>query len=1022
VRNEHRVPFRWLLTGLCLTCVVNSAQAKGPRKAVSQYVRDHWGSDRGFPAGPVYAIAQSSDGYLWVGTEQGLVRFDGLNFRLFQHVKSVPWLIGPVLGLTADGDGNLWIRLQGSRLLRYRNGTFEEMSANFARPEAAITAMSRGRDGEALFSTLVNGTLRYESGRFSSLASAPARPDFLVFSMAEAQDGEIWLGTRDAGLFRLKGGQISPGPPLLRDRKINCILASQGQELWVGTDDGLVRWNGAEFLTAGLATSLRGVQVLAMSRDRESNIWIGTTEGLIRLDSGGVFSADETVDRSNGEVTAIFEDREGNLWVGGSQGLERLREGAFTTYSVGEGLPSNRPGPLYADSEGRIWFAPLEGGLYWMSDGEIHSVQSAGLDKDVVYAITGGKGELWVGRQNGGLTHLRYNGNSFTSETYTEAQGLAQNSVYSGQESPDGTVWAGTLSAGLTRDEAGNFTTYSKASGLASDTVTSITEAADGTMWFGTPNGLNAFSRGRWRTYSSSDDLPQGTVNCLMQDSTGVLWVGTDNGLAFVTSGRVEQPREVPDSLREPILGIEEDRAGWLWIASANQVLRVNRTRLLQLSLGDADVRDYGLADGLRSTEGVKRQRSVVADSLGRIWFSTNGGLSVVDPAEAARSSPPAIVQVQGISADGRALELGPSLRIPAPHRKITVSYAGLTLSVPERVRFRVRLDGFDRDWSEPVASTDATYTNLAPGSYRFRVIASNSDGLWNSSESAVPFEIEPAFWQTWWFRLSCVLALGSAVLVLLRLRTIRLTRRLNARFEERLAERTRIAQELHDTLLQGFLSASMQLHVADDRLPCDSPAKPLVQRVLELMGHVIEESRNVVGGLRSSQNRSLDLEQAFSRMPQEFAKQETLDFRVFAEGATRPLHPGIRDEIYSIGREAVTNAFRHSHASKIEVELEYASDRLRVLVRDNGTGIDPHVLRVGRDGHWGLLGMRERATKIGAKLRVLSSPAGGTEVELSVPSHIAFVSQPSGRMSGRSGRFLPWKRAIEKSPSDRRG
>jgi signal transduction histidine kinase len=321
-----------------------------------------------------------------------------------------------------------------------------------------------------------------------------------------------------------------------------------------------------------------------------------------------------------------------------------------------------------------------------------------------------------------------------------------------------------------------------------------------------------------------------------------------------------------------------------------------------------------------------------------------------------------------------------------------------LSLSDSERVRYRYRLDGFDRDWSEPVTTRTAIFTNLNPGTYHFRVIACNGDGLWSSSEARIGFEVEPMWWQDWWFRVSALAFGGLIILGVYRLRLRQLTHQLNLRFEERLAERTRIAQDLHDTLLQGFLSASMQLHVANDQLPEDWPAKPIVNRVLDLMGQVIDDGRNAVRGLRSSTAEAADLEQALSRVPQEFALQQPIEFRMIVEGQARALHPVIRDEVYRIGREALANAFRHSRASGIEVELEYADSQLRVLVRDNGCGIEPDVVRSGRDGHWGLSGMRERAGRIGAKLKVWSRSAGGTEVELSVPGHVAFRSNSAGR------------------------
>ncbi len=342
---------------------------------------------------------------------------------------------------------------------------------------------------------------------------------------------------------------------------------------------------------------------------------------------------------------------------------------------------------------------------------------------------------------------------------------------------------------------------------------------------------------------------------------------------------------------------------------------------------------------------------------------------------------------------------------MPGGHRRITFTFTGLSLSVPERVRFRYFLEGFDHGWSDPAASREAVYTNLPPAAYRFRVVASNPDGVWSNHEAVIAFQVDPLFWQAWWFRAGCVVLCMAAIAALYRFRLHQITRQLNLRAEERLAERTRIAQELHDTLLQGFLSSSMQVHVAADRLPDDSPVKPILTRALQLMGQVIEEGRNAVRGLRASQSASLDLEHAFSLVQQEVVPSDPAgpqpEFRVIVDGERRPLRPLLRDEVYRIGREALINTFRHARARKVEIELKYSPRHLRVLVRDDGCGIDPEILQSGRDGHFGLSGMRERADRIGARLHLWSSPTAGTEIELSIPGHIVFQD--------RRSRLLPW-------------
>jgi signal transduction histidine kinase/ligand-binding sensor domain-containing protein len=997
-----RLILRWLLAAFAIVCLVNTANALDPNRSISKYIHDRWGAEQGFPGGAVYAVTQTTDGYLWIGAEKGLVRFDGLSFRLYNHANTADFPASPILGLIADAARGLWIRSQNEGLLRYRGGTFQVVLPNLVGAE--INAMFQAKNGELLVSR-ASRPLRYSAGKFVEL-SPNANP--LVISMAETGDGKVWIGTRDAGLFYLSGGRVSSVSVGLPDRKINSLVPLGDRELWVGTDNGMVRWNGSELTRAGLPHSLDHVQILGMARDHDSNIWVASPHGLSRINARNTSltedhgSLTEDYGLPAGEtVTALFEDREGSLWVGNSSGIERFRDTLFLTYAPPGISQSENYGPLYADAQGRTWFAPSEGGLFWLKGNITERILDAGLGKDVIYSISGGADELWIGRQRGGLTHLRYRtatvGEPVQTETYTTRDGLAQNSVYVVHENRDGTVWAGTLSGGVSRFQNGRFTTYNSANGLASNTVSAIEESSNGTMWFATSNGLSALSNNRWRVYTGQDGLPPGGVNSLLEDRNGALWIGTADGLAFLTSGRIQIPRDVPDSLRQPVFGVAEDKNGWLWIATSTHVLRVNREKLLHGALDDADVREYGIDDGLRGS-GVKRGRSVVADPLGRVWLSLNSGIFVVDPARLTENLAPTPILLQGISADENILDLNKPARIPSARRRITFSYMGLNLSTPDRIRYRYMLDNFDHGWSEPVAAREAVYTNLNPGSYRFRVIARNPEGVWNKAAAAITFEIEPAFWQTWWFRLSCLGTSAALALLLYRYRLSQLSRQLNVRFEERLAERTRIAQELHDTLLQGFLSASMQLNVTVDGLPEDSPVKPRLSRTLQLMEKVIEEGRNVVRGLRPPKSGPLDLEQAFCRVHRELAVQEDVEFRVIVEGHRRALVPAVRDEAYRIGREALVNAFCHSQARNIEAELEYGTAELRILVRDNGRGLDPQVLRSGREGHWGLPGMRERAESIGARLSLWSSPTAGTEVELAIPGHVAFPNSPVGR------------------------
>jgi ligand-binding sensor domain-containing protein/signal transduction histidine kinase len=979
----------WLLAVLGMLCAGQSGlQALDSDRAMSQYIHERWGIERGFPSGVVHAIAQTPDGYLWLGTDKGLIQFDGVSFRLFRDQTATPSSPVEVLGLVVDAAGDLWVRRRGANLQRYSNGRVRDALWPDYPKEDAVTAIRRARDGGVILSGLINGVLRYTHQRFEPLATTVALNSTPVTSIAESSDGRIWLGTRGAGLFNVVERRVTAVTSALPNKTINALLPVGDRDMWIGTDGGVVRWNGSEATSDGVPASLRRTRALAMISDRDSNVWIGTAEGLVRINARGVASFDDRHDHPSHAVTALFEDREGNLWAGGPAGLERLREGSFTTFGRTEGLPSERIGPLHVDSSGRVWFAPVDGGLYWLDEGRVGRVD-AGLRGDIVYSIAGGGDELWLGRQRGGLTRLRVSGSGVTVGTFTKKDGLADNSVFAVHRNPDGTVWAGTLNGGVSRWHDGGLTTFTVANGLASNTIASILRTSDGTMWFATPQGLSALSIDHWRTYRTADGLPSDNVNALLEDATGSLWIGSAGGLAVIRSGNVQRLANMPSGLRDQISGLAEDRTGSLWIATSNRVLQVNAEQLRRGDVRDADLREYDLQDGLRSIEAMRRDRSLIQDSRGRIWLTTTRGLSVVDPARLNAHQAPALAHVESVLVDGSAVDVKAPLHIPPGRERIRFEFVGLSLSSPGRVRFRYRLDGVDRDWTIASVAREAIYRSLGPGSYRFRLMAANPDGQWTESSTPVAFTVDPAFWQTAWFRVSSVLALVLAAAGAYHVRTRQLTRQLNLRFEERLAERTRIAQELHDTLLQGFLSASMQLHLAVSDLPDEAPLKPTFNRVLDLIGRVIDEGRSAVRGLRSSSTD--DLEHALCRVQEEYAAQNHTDFRVVVEGHVRALHPLIRDEVYRIGREALVNAFRHSGATSIEVELQYGSKQLRMLVRDNGRGVDPTVLQSGVDGHWGLPGMRERATRIGGHLTLWSRAAAGTEVELSLPAHVAF-------------------------------
>jgi PAS domain S-box-containing protein len=780
--SEFRLRFGAAAAAILIFCAIPS-EAIDPHRAISQYARDRWTIKNEFPGGSVSSIAQTADGYLWIGTAKGLFRFDGLSFGAFQQASPESLPIGPVVQLMTDASGNLWVLLANTRLLRFRDGKFE---LGRGEAEVGVTAIGERANGAPLFASLAYGVLTYQDGKFSSLTpssdrnstpTAPssddlstrlswatgvaahslAQPDSAVTTLVETRDGRVWLGTRDKGLFYLDHGRISPARLPGMSRNVRCLLPSENGDLWIGTERGIFRWEGNEVSQIRMNPALRHAGIRAMIRDRDASVWVGTTAGFARVNHEEASFEDVGSDRAE-PVTALFEDREGNLWIGHPHGIERLDETAFVTYPDRTSQEGSG-GPVFVDANGRVWFASFKGSLHWMKQGQRGLVLNDGLNRDVVYSIAGGENELWVGRQRGGLTHLLYGTGRISARTYTVSDGLPENSVYAVYRSRDGSVWAATLNAGISQFVDGHFKTYSTANGLPSNTVTSIDQSSDGTMWFGMPNGLVTYSRNKWSVFTSRDGLPSDNITCLLADSTDTLWIGTDSGLALLRSGQINKPESMPSALREQILGMAADNIGNLWIATSNHILSVKRARLLSAALTESDIREYGLEDGLLGNQGVKRFRSVFADGHGKIWFSTDRGLAAVDPLRADRESAPVLVHIESLSADGNALDLEPPVRLPPDTHRLTFRFSGLSLSDPKRIQFKYKLEGFDRDWSEPVSSRAATYTHVDWGSYAFRVVASNSAGIWNEKPTDVSFSIAPTWYQTRTFRILLVAA-----------------------------------------------------------------------------------------------------------------------------------------------------------------------------------------------------------------------------------------------------------------------
>jgi signal transduction histidine kinase/ligand-binding sensor domain-containing protein len=1003
--SGFRTSLECRLAPLLLSLLVSHALfALDPNRTFDQFIVNRWGSRESFPGGVISAIAQTPDGYLWIGTEKGLVRFDGVVFRLFEHDNTPSLPAGHVRELAVDSEGILWVRMESPYLMRYRGGKFQQMYPErlpgpYARErEQGATALTRGPRGDIL-AALPHTPLRYTAaGKFDPVATSGVAGG-LPISIAETADGAVWVGMRDTGLFRVRNG-VGAQTTGLPDQKVNVLLPGSGAELWIGTDLGLVRWDGVSVTRSGIPATLARTPVLALAKDRDSTLWVSTPKGVTRVHSNG--SVVQTPGEGlPGTVRAIFEDREGNIWLGGTDGLMQIREVPFLCRSEF----ATDGASLYLEPTERVWVGPSSGGLHWFREGQNRLNAVPGVHGEVVYSIDGAPGDLWIASRSGGVTNLKEEAGLLQARAYGTSDGLPPGVVHSVLRSRrDGSVWAGALSGAISRvQKGGRITTFNTAHGLGADAVTTLQETPDGTIWAGTAGGLVAFRNGRWRKYSGNEGLPPGRVNSLVLDGEGVLWIGAASGLFYWSGSRIESARDAPPSLQREIYGLAADDSGSLWVVTGRHVVSISRPSLLGQSTSPATVREFGLADGLPSTQGIRRDRSVVKAASGRIWLSLQGGLCVINPAPPSAVAP-AIVAVESVVVDGRPLPVESGLQYPSSRQRVVFSFIGVSLTSPGRVRYRYMLEGYDGAWSQPTETREAAYTGLPPARYTFRVMASNSEGLWNGVPAVVVLNVEPQMSETWWFRGLALVAVGAAVAGGIRYRLARIHTAMNLRFEERLAERTRIARELHDTLLQSFQGLMLRLQVVDDLLP-PGKAKEQLEQSLERADQAIAEGRSAVYDLRSSALATNDLAEAVRDLGAELSTQDSTSFHLVVEGTPRDMHPIVRDELYRITREALRNAFRHAGARRVETELTYGDRTLRLRIRDDGHGIAAGVLESGRPGHYGLSGMRERAHQIGARLEIWSGPRAGTEIELSIAGSIAYRSSPKRSL------FVRWKR-----------
>jgi signal transduction histidine kinase len=573
-----------------------------------------------------------------------------------------------------------------------------------------------------------------------------------------------------------------------------------------------------------------------------------------------------------------------------------------------------------------------------------------------------------------------------------------------------GSLWVSIVRKGVFRLKDGAWTPYGGIESLPKLTAISMATDAQGRVWFGYTEGRVAALDGSDVTvFTGENASPVGNVTAIFARRRGI-WVGGDLGVATLTDGHFRALTPAAAATFRGISGIVETADGDLWLNGSSGLIHVSAAETRSAS-ADASYRIGGelfdARDGVQgSTARLRPLPSLIEGTDGRLWFVTALGLYTVDPAHIHRNTLAPPVLVQSLSADDRTYEPVTGFSLPQRTTSLRIDYVALSLTNAEKVRYRYKLDGVDKGWQDAQGRRQAFYTNLPPGPYRFNVIAANNDGVWNETGATLDFVIPPTFVQTRWFIALCVLGAAAALAALIKVRYAQLAARLRLRYEERMAERERIARELHDTLLQGTQGLVLKVQAAANSVAPDEPAHGMLEEALTRADRVMAEGRDRIQDLRIATEPESDLATSLAAVGEELSQGASVQFRALVEGPVRALLPGARDEAYRIGREALLNAFRHAHAKAIEVQAIFSDEDFRLRVRDDGTGMASAAIEAGAlPGHWGLPGMRERAQKIGAQLEFWSRPGAGTEIELRIPAKMAYA----GRM--RRPGWLPFRR-----------
>jgi len=965
---------RWVL----ILITAPSLGAVNPNLSLRQYLHTSWTQEEGSALPPVQALAQTSDGYLWLGTSKGLIRFDGMRFVEWSPLSGPAPPVSSVAQLYPASAGGLWVATAAG-LYRIERGRI----ARFAESEKScpvVSSILQDRTGGLWLINPCSGVnvlrLIALDGKRETFGTKDGLPDQKLRAILQDRQGQIWVGT-DKAVCRWSPGSRADciqGPAL----SVSAMAEGVHGELLVADDlkNQVFRLSDGRFSPIGPRIPDSDL-TKSMLVDRDGNIWIGTVgQGLVRVRENRVdrFTRDDGL--SANFVTGLIEDHEGDIWVATARGLDRIRDPKAQIYSYANGLSSDYVNTVYGGRDGAIWIGTASGGIDRLVGDQVTVfARPAGLPHATVLATyEDAGGHLWVATLAG--VTVRRTGR-FPEVLTASGEHLGHVFNIGGDDS--GVVWLADSKLGVFAVRGGIARPVSLPAADSSDIV-SLLASRNGEIWLGHQGGgITVVGKNATRHYDARDGLAGGLVRTLYQDRDGKMWAGTGGGLSRFCNSRWTRWTTAQGMPEGQIQGIVEDEADGLWLLTPGGVLRLSLSSMdppaktLQFAL-------YGPAEGLRLGSSMTNPR-LSRSRDGRIWVSTEDGVAAIDPARLKENPVAPPVVIEQVIADGRNYD--PALRGEIAFRghDLQIVYTGISLMVPERVRFRYQLEGADTKWTDAGTRRNVAYMNLPPAHYRFHVIACNNDGLWNNDGAGFALRVDPYFYQTKWFAFLCLASITLIVWSAHRLNV----RRVVSRVQLIAAERVRFSRELHDSLLQGFSGVVFLLEAAE-RLFETAPerAKQQLDRAVEQADQSLREAREMIASLRIPALENSSLADALRATATHMATGMPVDLQFEIKGRAQQGPYNVEANLFLLAREAVTNALQHAEAKHIRLELCYTPKELRLTVEDDGIGFDPDRA-VEKSGHWGFRGMRERARLIGARFRVDSAPGRGTTIEVDV-------------------------------------